>query len=149
MDSGEIAKGLEAKYPTPSLHLSDGTVQAAIDASGKMAGASLLFMISRVPDRFLSDYDAEYFNRTREKRFGKPLKQIQAEIDRNQVLADLKEPAKDVVALLNKQGGPFFLGKTRWSPPPIPLQTRTQGSSDFLVQQLPMPMSPLRQPSSG
>jgi glutathione S-transferase len=114
-DSAEIAKVLEAKYPSPSTHLSNETVRAAIEASTKVVLPSVAFIVTQVPDRLLQGYDVEYFHRTREPQFGKPLKQVAAEIDETKVLADMKEAARDVVALLNKEGGPFFLGKTRWS----------------------------------
>jgi glutathione S-transferase len=121
-DSGEIAKALEAKYPTPPIHLSDGTVQAAIELTNKLAGACFFFLLPKVPVRLLQDYDAQYYYHTREKQFGKSLKQIEAETDQAKVMANVNQIAKEVVALLNKQGGPFFLGKTRWSPPPFPLR---------------------------
>jgi hypothetical protein len=117
-DSSEIAKALEVKYPSPSIHLSDSRVQAAIEAIGKAGAASAPLIIAQVPGRLLPDYDAEYFNRTREPRFGKPLKQLAAEIDQNKVLADMKEASKDLLALLDEEDGPFFLGKTRLSPSP-------------------------------
>jgi hypothetical protein len=76
---------------------------------------TLGFIITQVSDRLLDDYDVEYYHRTREQQFGKPLKQVAAEIDETEVLADVKVAVKDIAALLNQQGGPFFLGKTRWS----------------------------------
>jgi hypothetical protein len=125
-------KALEAKYPTPSIHLSDEIVNVAIEASRKMALPTLDFIITQVPDRFLEDYDAVYYHRTREQQFGKPLKQVAAEIDETEVLADMKIAAKDVVTLLNKQGGPFFLGETRWSTvSPLPRTREAVNSHDF------------------
>jgi hypothetical protein len=72
MDPAEIAKALEAKYQTPSIHLSDATVQAAIEVTSRLAGAVFIFLIHTVPVRLLQDYDAQYFNRTMEKQLGKP-----------------------------------------------------------------------------
>jgi hypothetical protein len=93
-DSAEIAKVLEAKYPSPSTHLSNEKFRAAIEASTKDVLARVHFIVTQVLDCLLRCHDVEYFHRMREPQFGKPLKQVAAEIDETKVLADMKRPAE-------------------------------------------------------
>jgi glutathione S-transferase len=110
-DSAEIAKVLDAKYPSPSLHLDDPTVNAAIEASLKFFPIFRLYIISRAP-AILPERDAEYFHRTRHQTLGKPLSQVTAETDVDALLTKGRAESGELLALLEKEDGPFVLGNT-------------------------------------
>jgi glutathione S-transferase len=110
-DSAEIAKALDAKYPFPSLHLDDPRVNAAIEAGLKFLPIFSLYIVSLVPSN-LPDRDAEYFHRTRQQFLGKPLSQITAETDVDALVTKGKAESGELLALLEKEDGPFILGNT-------------------------------------
>jgi glutathione S-transferase len=110
-DSAEIAKVLDAKYPSPSLHLDDPRVNAAIEAGSKFFQTFSLYIVSLVPSN-LPERDAEYFHRTRQQFLGKPLSQITAETDVDALVTKGKADSGEFLALLEKEDGPFILGNT-------------------------------------
>jgi hypothetical protein len=112
MDSWPIAHELEKQYPSPSLHLDDPIVVRVRDDIVKVFGPLGPQLYPKVPRRILNKESADYFERTREVRFGMPLEQLEKEKGTEQNWVDVKEPAEEMAALLKKNGGPFFLGNT-------------------------------------
>jgi glutathione S-transferase len=112
MDSWLIAHELEKQYPSPSLHLDDPIVVRIRDHIVKLAEPLSPQLHPKIPRRILNKESAEYFNRTREVRFGMPLEQLEREKATEQNWVDVKGPAEEVAELLKKNGGPFFLGDT-------------------------------------
>jgi glutathione S-transferase len=112
MDSWPIAHSLEKQYPSPSLHLDDPVVLKIRDHVIPMMTPLIPVVLTQVPTNLLNKPSADYFLETREKRFGKPLEQMQKEADVEQCWEAAKAPAKETADLLRKNGGPFFLGET-------------------------------------
>ena len=112
MDSWPITHELEKQYPSPSLHLDDPVVIRVRDHIAKLAGPLTPQLHPKVPRRILNKVSAEYFDRTREVRFGMPLEQLEKEKGSEQNWVDVKAPAEEIAELLKKNGGPFFLGNT-------------------------------------
>jgi glutathione S-transferase len=54
----------------------------------------------------------DFFYETREKMFGKPLQQVEADGATEECWERAVAPAKEAGDLLRKNGGPFFLGET-------------------------------------
>ncbi|KAL5378353.1 hypothetical protein PMIN03_000597 [Paraphaeosphaeria minitans] len=108
MDSWHIVHALEKQYPTPSLHLDDPIVEKVRNIS--VLGPIVEHLMPKVPN-LLTSISSEYFYRTREIMFGKPLQQVEAEATEEQ-WEDMRAKAKEVGDLLRKKGGPFFLGET-------------------------------------
>ncbi|USW53929.1 Putative glutathione S-transferase, Thioredoxin-like superfamily [Septoria linicola] len=78
MDSLAIAHALESQYPTtPSLLFSGNDYAArAQSAINTLMPALQPIALPRVPELLLNEVSAEYFNSTREKRFGMPLSSL-------------------------------------------------------------------------
>lgn len=112
MDSWPIAHELEKRYPSPSLHLDDPIVIQVRDNIRQLMGPLIGYLLPKVPVVLLNPPSAEYFNRTREVSFGKPLPEVAKETATEQAWKDAEAPAKMFGDLLRKNGGPFFLGKT-------------------------------------
>lgn len=109
MDSWPIAHTLEAKYPTPSLHLDDPIVVHIRDFLGNLIGPIFLHVIPKVV-YLLNEPSAAYFYETREKMFGAPLLEVEKSAPEDG-WEKVKAPAKEAGDLLRKNGGPYFLGK--------------------------------------
>lgn len=112
MDSWPIAHSLEKQYPTPSLHLDDPIVVKIRDHVAAMLGPLVPLVIPKVPRAVLTKPSAEYFYKTREESFGKPLEQVEKDANVEECWEAAKAPAKETGDLLRKNGGPFFLGET-------------------------------------
>lgn len=112
MDSWRIVHELEDRYPSPSLHLDDPIVVKIRDQIDKIRDPLAPHITPKVPRVLLNKVSAEYFELTREERFGLPLTQLEAEKANEQCWEDVKAPAKEAADLLKKHGGPFFLGET-------------------------------------
>jgi glutathione S-transferase len=112
MDSWPIAHELEKRYPSPSLHLHDPIVVRVRDHIAKVRAPLDAHLLPKIPRRILNKESAEYFELTREERFGMPLEQMEKEKGTEQSWVDIKEPAEEMAGLLKKNAGPFFLGET-------------------------------------
>lgn len=113
MDSWPIAHGLEKRYPSPSLHLDDPVTVKVRDQIPAILGPIFTQILPVVPT-LLPERSVEYFYRTREEDFGKPLAEVHRE-----ALAGAEESWKksegalrETAELLKKHDGPFFLGET-------------------------------------
>ncbi|KAK7179214.1 uncharacterized protein CC84DRAFT_1191760 [Paraphaeosphaeria sporulosa] len=113
MDSWPIAQELERRYPSPSLHLNEPVTVKVRDQISKILSPIILQLLPRVPDQ-LPERSREYYNRTREEMFGRPLAELHKEALENAEdgWKQLQEPVKEIADLLRKHDGPFFLGET-------------------------------------
>ena len=112
MDSRKIAFALEEQYPEPSLHL-DSPVLPKVEACVAKAVMPLRAVIlPPTPRNLLNTASAEYFERTREARFGMPLRQFEKEQGGDKAWEEATPALKEAGELLRANGGPFVLGET-------------------------------------
>jgi glutathione S-transferase len=109
MDSKKIARELEKRYPSPSLHLDDPIV--ANFSLAKFQKHLIPHVVPKVP-KLLNERSEEYFNRTRAVRFGMPLAQVEKEKATEERWEEAKEGLVEMADLLRQKGGPCFLGTT-------------------------------------
>lgn len=109
MDSIQIARELEKRYPSPPLHLDNPIV--ANFSLAKFQGPLVPHVVSKVLGRLLSERSADYFRRTREDKFGMPLAQVDERATEER-WEEAKDGVKELVDLLKKNGGPYILGET-------------------------------------
>ncbi|KAH6689779.1 hypothetical protein F5X68DRAFT_204266 [Plectosphaerella plurivora] len=118
MDSVLIADEIEKRYPAPewpSLHLDDPVVAQAKAHLRPTAGALMPVILPQVPKVILSDYSAEYFQRTRAEHFGMPLDEWSAKEggEDGEKAWERSKPGFALVAeALREKEGPFYLGQT-------------------------------------
>lgn len=113
-DSRRIADALEQRHPSPPLHL-DAEVLRQVEAlMPKLMAPAAPILMPRIPRDILNEPSAEYFRRTRAKRFGMDLDELEkSEKGGEAAWRELRAPMREVVDLLAKdKGGPFLLGKT-------------------------------------
>ena len=112
MDSRKIAVELETQYPEPSLHL-DSPVLPKVEACvlGMVTPLGPV-VLPPIPRKFLNTASKEYFERTREARFGMPLQQLEKEQGGDKAWEEATSAFKEVGDMLRAEGGPFILGKT-------------------------------------
>jgi len=115
MDSRAIASALERAHPSPSLHL-DSPILPRVEAQIlKIFPLIFPVLAARVPKELLNPSSAEYFERTRAKRFGvESLAQLEREKGGEGAWRALEEPLREMGGILREEaGGPFFMGKER------------------------------------
>ena len=110
MDSIKIARDLEKRYPSPSLHLDNPIV--ANFSCAKFQRPLIPHIVPKVPGKLLNERSAEYFFRTRDGKYGMPLSQLEKEKANEECWEEAKEGAKELVDILKKSGGPYILGET-------------------------------------
>lgn len=113
MDSWPIALELEKRYPSPSLHLDDPVNVKIRDQINAILGPLFMQLLPNVPN-LLPQRSQEYFYKTREAAFGKPLSEVRQEALANAEdgWKQAEQPLKETADLLKKHDGPFFLGQT-------------------------------------
>lgn len=111
MDSWPIAHELEKRFPSPPLHLDSPIVVHIRNGIADIMKPLTGHILPKAPVVILNPRSAEYFNRTREARFGKSLKELERETATEQAWRDVEGPAREFGELLRKEGGPFFLGE--------------------------------------
>jgi hypothetical protein len=69
-------------------------------------------IMPRIPRTILNPRSAEYFRKTRAKRFGMPLDEFEkSEEGGEKAWENVKPALEDVGTLLKQTEGPFFMGK--------------------------------------
>ena len=112
MDSRKIADVLEKKHPSPSLHLDSPILKKVEELAPQCVMPLGPVFIPRVPRFMLNSRSAEYFERTREARFGMSLSQLEKEKGGESAWKAAEPKWKELGTLLKAEGGPFFMGKT-------------------------------------
>jgi hypothetical protein len=112
MDSWKIAHALEERYPSPPLHLDKPIVEKIANQIGVMRKPIEPLIIPKVPKNILNKVSADYFELTREERYGKPLSLLESEDGGEKCWEGAKKPIQEAADLLNENGGPYFLGET-------------------------------------
>ncbi|KAK4234981.1 hypothetical protein C8A03DRAFT_37196 [Achaetomium macrosporum] len=112
MDSKKIALRLESLYPSPPLRLDAPALAKLEEIMAKRFFPPMRpIVLDRVPKRILNDASIPYWIRTRSEMVGMPLEQFCAQHSHEECLAKAEPAIKEVTALLEENGGPFFLGK--------------------------------------
>lgn len=111
MDSRAIADALEELQPSPSLKLNNGytekTQQAVLDAMAPLRAE----IMPKVP-ALLNEPSAEYFERTRAKKFGMPLADLAKSDQAGENAWQAAEPhLANLEKLLKENEGPYIAGK--------------------------------------
>jgi hypothetical protein len=112
MDSGKIAQELERRYPNPPLHLDSPMVSQVKESLMNVFTPAFGIILPLVPRNILSPKSAEYYVRTREAKFGTTFEEYEREKGGDPAWESAKPGIKHLADLLNKEEGPFFLGKT-------------------------------------
>lgn len=113
VDSLEIAKTLDKLYPEKPMYIDSDTVKEVQEQFPKMWGALSPAIFVQVPRNLLNPPSAEYFERTRHERFGMSLAEYDAQQGGDKAWQKAEPEIKNMAVLLKKNGGPFFMGKTR------------------------------------
>ena len=113
MDSRIIAAELENLHPSPSLHLNSPVLPQVEALMLKTVSLPLRGVIMpKIPKNLLNPPSAEYFERTRAKRFGCPLSELEKKTSEDEAWKNAEPAIYELAELLKKQSGPFFLGET-------------------------------------
>ncbi|EKG14574.1 Glutathione S-transferase [Macrophomina phaseolina MS6] len=106
MDSWEIAKEIEKRYPQNSLRLDSEPIPALAGVFAPLAGV----LLPLVPRHVLTEKSQPYFNETRKERFGMSLDDYEKEKGGDQAWEAAKEPIAELATVLKKNDGPYILG---------------------------------------
>ncbi|KAK3329231.1 putative glutathione S-transferase [Apodospora peruviana] len=111
MDSNNIVKYLEEKYPEPPLHLDSPYREKVINAMRATFPGMYPIFVPLVPKRLLSEGSIEFFLRTREEDHG-PLDELEKNLGGEVGWAKATAGLQQGTALLKENpDGPFFMGK--------------------------------------
>ena len=112
MDSRKIANVLEKEHPLPSLHLDSPILKKVEELAPQCVMPIGPVFMPRIPRVVLNPRSAEYFEHTREERFGMTLSQLEKEKGGESAWKAAEPKWKELGTLLKAKGGPFFMGKT-------------------------------------
>lgn len=113
MDSKKIAARLEKDHPEPPLHLDSPILEEVMKLGNKIMSPIKAITNAGVYRNLLPERSKEYFGRTREKRFGKPILQLAKENGGEEAWLEALPGIKELAELLKANGGPFMMGKSR------------------------------------
>ena len=113
MDSKKIVGPLEQMFPEPSLHLDEDIVQKAESLVSPLFFKIHGVWMPKVPYNLLPPRSKEYFIKDRSETLGKPLEEYHKLNGGDEKWQDVKPAYEELGGLLRKNGGPYFLGKTR------------------------------------
>ncbi|SMY19031.1 unnamed protein product [Zymoseptoria tritici ST99CH_1A5] len=112
MESRAIARELEELKPEPSIQLDSPYVQKTFDLLGQIWPPLRSIVLPRVPIMLLPPRSAEYFERTREEQFGKPLAEVAKTDGAGEgPWQEAEKGFQGIRALLAENEGPYVLGK--------------------------------------
>lgn len=110
MDSRLIASELEARYPSPSLHL-DSPFLPRVEVLVRAAITALCpIFIPGVPEHYLADASQAYWERTRSAMFGMPCADYGRVHGGKKAWTAAAAHLQAVTALLGETDGVFFDG---------------------------------------
>lgn len=112
MDSRKIADAIEARHPTPSVHLAS-PYQARIEAiMPRVMQALVPIIYGQIPKRLLEPRSVEYWNPVRGEKVGMPLDEFEAKNGGEKAYAAAEAPLGEISAMLRENGnGPFLQGR--------------------------------------
>jgi glutathione S-transferase len=115
MDSLEIAKHIEANYPSPSIDFDwsfTEKIQGLINELMALGtGVRGVFLIT-CPERLLNPRSVEYWIDTRSKKLQKPLSELTPDERGGKAWDHASRTLQKVTELLKEKSGPFFKGDT-------------------------------------
>lgn len=113
MDSRKIVEVIENLHPQPSVHLDSAYLPKVESLMIQILPALVGVYIPMVPKRLLNEASHEHWYRTREKRVGMPLDQLQREKGGPDAWLNAKPFLNQVTDLLKEDtSGPYFMGNT-------------------------------------
>jgi hypothetical protein len=116
MDSKAIALRLEKDYPSPSMHM-DSPILPKIEKILPSIQMPLRGVwCPKIATNLLNEPSREYFEQTREKRFGVPLAKLAETDGGEEAWMEALPGIKALGEVLKKKGGPFVEGETGKSP---------------------------------
>jgi hypothetical protein len=113
MDSKEIAARLEKDYPEPPLYLDSPILEEVMKLGNKIMSPIKAITNAGVYTNLLPNRSKEYFGRTREQKFGKPILQLAKENGGEEAWLEALPGIKELMELLKVNGGPFVMGQIR------------------------------------
>jgi hypothetical protein len=113
MESKAIATRLEKDYPTPPLHLDSIILKQVEELVSRIHEPTRGIWMPQVPTKLLNERSKEYFERTRTEAVGKSLQEYAKTNGGEEAWLEALPGVKELGELLKKEGGPFFMGKTR------------------------------------
>ena len=112
VDSRAIATELEKQYPEPSLHLDSPKLEKMEELFMKAITGLRAVFLPPVPRNLLREPSREYFERTREEKYGMPLARFEKEMGGDKAWEEARPYLNAIGDLLREEGGPFVLGET-------------------------------------
>ena len=112
MNSKVIVSRLEAEYPIPSLHLDSPILAEVEDLVSKIRTPLRAFILPAIANNLLNPVSKEYWIRTREEKLEKTLGEFRDEREDEEAWAESMPSLQAVGELLDREGGPFLMGKT-------------------------------------
>lgn len=113
MDSVNIARELEKRHPTPSLHVDAPEREEAQRRGVEVFKALYPVTGTQVAEKLLDPPSREYFERTRASLHGMSLAELARLRGGDAAWEAARDPMKRLVQLVTAKGGPFVLGETR------------------------------------
>jgi hypothetical protein len=113
MDSAKIAAELELQFPEHALHLDSPILEEVEKARNPILLALVPMLMPRTIKNLLNDASIPYWVRTRTLKYGTDLDEFEKEKGGEIAWTAAQEPIQNMLAILKRNGGPFFLGKTR------------------------------------
>lgn len=112
MESKEIAKEIEKRYPEPTVNL-DAPQLAKLEKLIPQIQASIPGVyVPKVVKRLLNEASHEYWYKTREAKMGMPLDQLEREKGGQDAWNAAKPHLDEITAMLKEDSsGPYFLGR--------------------------------------
>jgi hypothetical protein len=112
MDSKNIANRLERDHPSPSMHLDSPLLKNVEDLMPNIVMPMRGIWMPLVPRNLLNECSREYFERTRCERLGMSLSEFMEKEGGEDAWVKSTPGLKELGDLIEKEGGPFVMGKT-------------------------------------
>lgn len=113
MDSKKIAEEIEAKHPSPSLHLDSGYQPRMEQLVGPLVNTLFGVFIAELPKQVLNPRSVEYWNDDRANIVGMPVEQHEREHGGQKAIENGAESLRKITGLYKEEtAGPFLTGET-------------------------------------
>ncbi|KAL1844944.1 hypothetical protein VTK73DRAFT_1457 [Phialemonium thermophilum] len=108
-DSAQIARALEARHPSPPLHLDSPYRARAEQLAGQITKAVVPLCYARIPVSILNEPSVEYWYTTRRQRLGMTVDEYEKTAGAA-AYANAEPHLQQMTELLREKEGPFVLG---------------------------------------